>query len=439
MRRQATLLLVLVAGLIGCAARTPERPQASPSVIESPTPATPVAAMPAMPNPATAAIPRHEPQAVPRLEPSAKPDIAPGEIAAHVQRAHEAGLSWALANQRPDGNWGTFATERSYEIYLDTQASHIAFQTATTALMAWAMLSPAHADERAAAARDRGLGVLAKRPSPRRATGNTFYDVWAHTYVMELGVAVVEDERLAARRSDWAAIAQGEVDRVRKDQGSEGGWGYYDFEFTGIHPSGHQSTSFNTAAMIIALKEAERIGLTIAPGTVEDAARAVLRMQLPSGAFAYGTYAELNPRADYNKVSGSACRLQACNLALHSLGLGGVTVETLLRGIEHMRDTHHYLEIGRGRVRPHEAFYRNSGYYYYFGHFYAARVLAACPPSTRRTELARWLATVMVHDQNPDGSWFDYPLYGYGKAYATGYGLLTLQILKPLVVPPEAP
>ena len=122
-----------------------------------------------------------------------------------------------------------------------------------------------------------------------------------------------------------------------------------------------------------------------------------------------------------------------------SLGLGGVTTETLLRGIEHLRDTHHYLEIGRGRVRPHEAFYRNSGYYYYFGHFYAARVLAACPASARRAELARWLASVMINDHNPDGSWFDYPLYGYGKAYATGYGLLTLQVLRPLVAQATTP
>ena len=48
-------------------------------------------------------------------------------------------------------------------------------------------------------------------------------------------------------------------------------------------------------------------------------------------------------------------------------------------------------------------------------------------------ELVRWLTEVMVHDQNPDGSWFDYPLYGYGKAYATGLGLLTLEILRPLI------
>jgi hypothetical protein len=82
---------------------------------------------------------------------------------------------------------------------------------------------------------------------------------------------------------------------------------------------------------------------------------------------------------------------------------------------------------------PHEAYYRNSGYYYFFGHYYCARVLQVAPAGARRDLLVRWLAEQMVIDQNPDGSWFDYPLYGYGFAYATGYAMRTLELLTPLV------
>jgi hypothetical protein len=82
---------------------------------------------------------------------------------------------------------------------------------------------------------------------------------------------------------------------------------------------------------------------------------------------------------------------------------------------------------------PHEAYYRNSGYYYFFGHYYCARVLQLCPPGDRRDELVRWLAEQMFIDQNRDGSWFDYPLYGYGFAYATGFAMRTLEILEPMV------
>ena len=295
------------------------------------------------------------------------------------------------------------------------------------------MIEPARTNPECRAALERGLTELSSRKPPGRASGKTFYSVWAHNYLIYLSAAVQADPTLTAFHATWKTIGEEEIKRVRREQGADGGWGYYDFNFTGENPSGNESTSFNTAAMILALRSANAQGAVIPPGTIEDGTRAILRMQLPSGAFAYGTYAELTPRADYNKVSGSSGRLQSCNVALNAVGAGKVTAETLMRGVQHLRDTHQYIEISRGRVMPHESFYRNSGYYYYFDHYYAACALAAVPPSAERAELVRWLTEVMVHDQNPDGSWFDYPLYGYGKAYATGLGLLTLEILRPLI------
>ncbi len=367
------------------------------------------------------------------IAPSAKPAIPSAEIARAASEAFERGLGWAITNQRENGNWGSLESIRRREIFLDTQASHLAFQTATTAIVTWALIEPARTDARCRSALERGLKELSSRKPPGRASGKTFYSVWAHTYLIYLSAAVQADSNLAAFHASWKTIGETEIALVRREQGADGGWGYYDFNFIGETPSGNESTSFNTAAMILALKSASAQGAVIPIGTIEDGTRAILRMQLPSGAFAYGTYAELTPRADYNKVSGSSGRLQSCNVALHTVGAGKVTNETLLRGVQHLRDTHQYIEIGRGRVMPHEAFYRNSGYYYYFDHYYAACALAAVPPSAERAELVRWLTEVMVHDQNPDGSWFDYPLYGYGKAYATGLGLLTMEILIPLI------
>lgn len=365
--------------------------------------------------------------------PSERAPIAATEIAAAAGKAFDRGIEWALANQRPNGAWGSFETARVSEIYLDTQASHRAFQTATTALVAWAMIDPAHTDARCLGAFERAGNFLSSRDPPGRASGKTFYSVWAHTYFLELAAAILRDESLASYHERWRAIMSKELLLVRREQGTEGGWGYYDFEFQGTNPSGNESTSFNTAAMILAMKACEAQGGSVSAGALEDATRALLRMQLPSGTFAYGTYAQLAPRADYNKVSGSNGRLQSCNLALFAMKAGGVTAETLQRGVKHLRDTHHYIEIGRGRTRPHEAFYRTSGYYYYFGHYYAACVLELLPRSPERAELVRWLAQVMVQDQNPDGSWFDYPLYGYGRAYGTGFALLTLEKLEPLI------
>ena len=367
------------------------------------------------------------------VAPSAKQPIPAAEIAQAASDSFEKGIGWAIANQRANGNWGSLESARAREIYLDTLASHLAFQTATTAIVTWSLIEPARTNPECRAALERALTELSSRKPPGRASGKTFYSVWAHNYLIYLSAAVQADPTLTAFHATWKTIGESEIALVRREQGADGGWGYYDFNFTGENPSGNESTSFNTAAMILALRSAQEQGAVIPPGTIEDGTRAILRMQLPSGAFAYGTYAELNPRADYNKVSGSSGRLQSCNVALNEVGAGKVTTETLLRGVQHLRDTHQYIEIGRGRVMPHESFYRNSGYYYYFDHYYAACALAAVPPSTERAELVHWLTEVMVHDQNPDGSWFDYPLYGYGKAYATGLGLLTLEILRPLI------
>ena len=367
------------------------------------------------------------------IAPSAKPAIPLTEITREASAAFEKGLDWTITNQRENGNWGSFESGRAREIYLDTQASHRAFQSATTAIVTWALIEPARTDARCRSALERGLKELSSRKPPGRASGKTFYSVWAHNYLIYLSAAVQADPSLSAFHPEWKRIGEAEIALVRREQGADGGWGYYDFNFTGENPSGNESTSFNTATMILALKSASAQGAIIPPGTIEDGTRAILRMQLPSGAFAYGTYAELTPRADYNKISGSSGRLQPCNVALYEVGAGKVTTETLLRGVQHLRDTHQYIEISRGRVMPHESFYRNSGYYYYFDHYYAACALALAPPSVERTELVRWLTEVMVHDQNPDGSWFDYPLYGYGKAYATGLALLTMEILMPLI------
>ena len=367
------------------------------------------------------------------VAPSEKPIISAAEIAQAASDSFEKGIGWALANQRANGNWGSLESTRRREIFLDTLASHLAFQTATTAIVTWSLIEPARTKPECRAALERGLTELSSRKPPGRASGKTFYSVWAHNYLIYLSAAVQADPTLTAFHATWKTIGETEIALVRREQGADGGWGYYDFNFTGENPSGNESTSFNTAAMILALRSAQEQGAVIPPGTIEDGTRAISRMQLPSGAFAYGTYAELNPRADYNKISGSSGRLQSCNVALNAVGAGKVTAETLMRGVQHLRDTHQYIEIGRGRVMPHESFYRNSGYYYYFDHYYAACALAAVPPSAERAELVRWLTEVMVHDQNPDGSWFDYPLYGYGKAYATGLGLLTLEILRPLI------
>ena len=54
-----------------------------------------------------------------------------------------------------------------------------------------------------------------------------------------------------------------------------------------------------------------------------------------------------------------------------------------------------------------------------------------------RKLMATWLQQVMIDVQDPGGSWFDYPLYGYGHAYGTAYGILVLQSCNRVLAAPE--
>ncbi|MBX3355103.1 MAG: hypothetical protein KF724_05330 [Phycisphaeraceae bacterium] len=394
LRRWAWLLLVPLAGLAGCRATSAFQPPSEPAALTGAG--------------------------------------APLRPIRTLADARADGVRWLIENQNPDGSFGTFASARPVEIYLDNLSSHRAFHVATSALATWSLVEPARDDPKAAAALDRALDWIIAAPPTGRATGSTFYDTWAHTYLLDLAAAVLADPRLESRHEAMRALAEREVLLSRERQSSNGGWGYYDFGEALVHPSGHLSTSFNTAAMILALRAVERQGVEVPAEMIRDGMICLRRMQQPDGAWAYGIYLQYVPRMVANQPRGASGRLQVCNLAMY-IEDAGTNQSDLAAGLQLLRDHHHYIAIARGRVWPHEAWYANSGYYYFFGHFYAALVAVALDEGSTRRELAEWLAGVLIADQNSDGSWFDFPLYGYGHAYATGYAMLSLNALRPLI------
>lgn len=84
-----------------------------------------------------------------------------------------------------------------------------------------------------------------------------------------------------------------------------------------------------------------------------------------------------------------------------------------------------WLEMGRKRPIPHESFAQVAGYFDYFGHSYAARVIDELPPPARPRHQDA-LARILLAVQDADGSWWGYPLYDHHQHYGTGYALMTL-------------
>jgi hypothetical protein len=340
--------------------------------------------------------------------------------------ALDRGVTFLIEHQNPDGSWGSFESARPGEIYLGTTASHRAFRDASSALCVMALIEPSRTDAEALAALERGLDFLLATPPVTRATGDTFYDTWTHTYLVESLSLISRDERFADRRPAIESVVRREIEILCERQAAEGGWGYYDFGWARPTPTGDQSTSFNTASALLAFHAAREAGFAVPQHTIDDALTCLERLRLPSGAYVYGTYAQLNPGALYNYVKGSLGRSQPCNLALHTYEKG-VSRDDLLAGMNNFREFHHFIEIGKGRPYPHEAWYFTAGYYFLYGHWYAARVIDELESQEMQRDFRGWLAQTIARLQDPDGSWFDFPLYGYHRFYGTAFAVMTLQ------------
>ena len=84
-----------------------------------------------------------------------------------------------------------------------------------------------------------------------------------------------------------------------------------------------------------------------------------------------------------------------------------------------------FAVAGVRRPIPHESWYQVSGYFYLYGHMYSAMVLQQLDDEDRKLYWPK-VVEYTLKCRQPDGSFWDYPTYGYHKAYGTGYALMTL-------------
>ena len=183
--------------------------------------------------------------------------------------------------------------------------------------------------------------------------------------------------------------------------------------------------SFVSATVLVAMHEAAQIGVEIPQRTVDRAKASILRQRNPDYAYCYGEYLKYQPRRGINRPAGSLGRSQACNLAMRLWGDETVTDEVLDAWLNRLIARNGWLSIGRKRPVPHESWFQVAGYFYYYGHYYAAFCIEQLKPEARPPHQDQ-LAQVLLPLQEKDGSWWDYPFYDYHQQYGTAYALLTL-------------
>ena len=339
-------------------------------------------------------------------------------------------VRWILTNQKTKGDWG-YMEERPFDIYLGSINSLHVWGNASSALCVMGLLMQPPTDE-IDASLDRALEYLITAPDTPRATMDTFYNVWSHAYVVQALTRAYTDPRFEDKKPRLKKRAEHELDRLLDHQSLDGGWGYYDFSMRTYRPSGDISTPFTTAAALVALHDARRIDLPLRDHHVQIGLDYVERHRIPNGAYYYSSGHMHHPMSSANLPRGSLGRSQSGDNALFTWDRT-ITPEVLRDQLDYFFKDHAFIEMGRGRQFPHEAWYATAPYYYYFGHYYASRNVLGLAKELQ-PEYGHRLAEFTAAGQYDDGSFWDYPLYGYHKPYGTGYGVIILSNCKKAVL-----
>lgn len=334
-------------------------------------------------------------------------------------------LNWLVTRQHQDGSWASSVIEGLLDSHYSV-ASYYDWQYAANALGTLALLEAPETEARLRALH-KALHWIYTTRLPKRGSHWDNDTVWAALYGVVLCVAAAQDSRIVDSVHRQALERRGRalLRNLIGNQVPTGGWGYYDSPTYSRRPK--WGTSFSTALVLPALKDAQRLGWLTDEKVLARAIGYVRRCQLPNDSYEYDL--RPIPRAPagehINKIKGSLGRIQVCNWALHACGDASVDLDRIRKGLTPFFGHHRFLDIARMRPVPHEAYYANAGYFYFFGHYYAALVIQRLPATEREAWHAR-LRPHIVKTQRRDGSFTDFLDQGYMVVADTAFSALAL-------------
>jgi hypothetical protein len=361
----------------------------------------------------------------PNLHPAPPTPVTAEELNAAITR----GVDFLVRDQNKDGSWGSAERTKNLNIWAEV-GSHHAFRTAVTAMAVSALIQVGDKRPETIKAIERGEAFLIDQLSEvKRDTPVLIYNVWTHTYGIQALIDMhgrLPDD--TARREKLVALIREQFAKLGKYESAEGGWGYYDFE-AGTQRPASSSTSFVNAAVLVAFDDARKIVVEPPKKLTERAIRMVQEQRKPDNTYLYGTYLRNQPMMPINRPGGSLGRSQACNLALRLWGETGIEDTVCKEWLDRLITRNGWLDMARKRPVPHESHFQVAGYFYYFGHYYAARTIPLLPAADRPFYQDH-LATILLKHQERDGSWWDFPLYNYHQQYGTAFALMSLNLCR---------
>ncbi len=349
--------------------------------------------------------------------------LNPVEIRAACKR----GIDYLLKNQNKNGSWGSPTRTKGLNIYAPVPGAHHAFGIATTSLCISALIEwEAEFPQNTAAINRAEQWLIEKLPYLRRANQTAIYNVWGHAYSLQALARMYRrhhgEEAFQARLKE---LIEQQFDMLTRYESVDGGWGYYDFRVGTKRPAS-SSISFVGATVLVAFHEVQQLGFEPPPELTQRALAAIHRQQKNDFSYFYGEYLKNKPMHPVNRPGGSLGRSQACNIALRMWNSKEITDQVIETWLKRLITRNGWLDIGRKRPVPHESWFAVAGYFYYYGHFYAALCIEEIPEASRSPYQAA-IAKLMLDRQEKDGSWWDYPLYNYHQPYGTSFALMTLK------------
>ena len=351
-----------------------------------------------------------------------------GQGSPELERSIARGVEYLVKSQNKDGSWGGPASNL-WDIYAPVPGAFYAFQVGASALALSGLIDSGD-DSPAVAATIRKATdfVLTHHKTARRVAPDTLYNVWAHAYTLEALARCLVRETDEARRDAIRKVCDEAVDLLQRFEFVDGGWGYYNFDIVSKQPE-HGATSFTTAAVLTAMRAAADQGVRIPKRLVDRALALLETCRKPDWSFEYAWDHRFSPSHPINKWNGSLARTPSCEIALDAWGKK-VPDAKFVEALERLKAQGRFLQIARKYPIPHETWFYNSGYFCFFGYYYASMVLDHVPEavaSVHRKSISDYLISL----QEEDGSFWDYQLYSYHKAYGTGYVLSTLSRCRP--------
>jgi hypothetical protein len=339
-----------------------------------------------------------------------------------VPEAIDRGVEYLVKSQNKDGSWGTPASNL-WDIYAPAPGSFYTFNVAATALAAAGIMECGSKVPGADEALKRATDWLLAHHDVRRITTDALYNVWAHAYSLEFFCRCLAREKDEARRAAFKKAAETDIDRLKRYEYVDGGWGYYDFDL-GAKTPGPGATSFTTATGLVALDMAAKQGVEVPRRLVDRGLKVIQRCNSGTGVYTYSLDLRYRMLMGINHIKGSLARTPACLLARDLWGDAQKPKEISV-ALTNLEREGRFLQIARKYPHPHETWYQNSGYFCFYGYYYASRLTGLLPENERAPHYAS-IAKYLTSVQEKDGSFWDYQLYNYHKPYGTGLVLLTL-------------